>query len=88
VAFAETLDAIVCALLSFQTPDTFGPLPVVRILWIMDLHTAAKTGDQQRMLQLIGMNTAIDTRDRLSRTALHLASWAGQTVRAQQQQQV
>lgn len=46
----------------------------------MDLHTAAKTGDLQRMLTLIGMQTQLDTRDKLSRTPLHLAAWAGQVV--------
>lgn len=49
---------------------------------VMDLHNAAKTGDQQRMVQLIGMDAlCINLRDRLSRTPLHLAAWAGQLVR-------
>jgi ankyrin repeat protein len=46
-----------------------------------DLHTAARNGDTQRMVQLIGLKTDLDTRDRHARTALHLAAWAGQEVR-------
>jgi ankyrin repeat protein len=48
----------------------------------MDLHTAARNGDKQRMLQLIGLQTDLNTRDKHARTALHLAAWAGQEVRS------
>jgi len=45
-----------------------------------DLHTAARNGDVQRMLQLIGLGTDLNTKDKHARTALHLAAWAGQEV--------
>lgn len=47
----------------------------------MDLHTSARNGDKARMLQLIGLQTDLNTRDKHARTPLHLASWAGQEVR-------
>ena len=47
-----------------------------------DLHTAAREGDAARMLQLVALGTDLTTRDKHARTALHLAAWAGQTVRA------
>jgi ankyrin repeat protein len=46
----------------------------------MDLHTAARNGDVARMLELIGLGTDLNSRDKHSRTALHMAAWAGQDV--------
>jgi ankyrin repeat protein len=46
----------------------------------MDLHTAARNGDVARMLELIGLGTDLNSRDKHSRTPLHLAAWAGQDV--------
>jgi ankyrin repeat protein len=46
----------------------------------MDLHTAARNGDVARMLELIGLGADLNARDKHSRTALHMAAWAGQDV--------
>lgn len=45
-----------------------------------DLHMAARGGDTQRMLQLIGLGNSLEHRDNHARTPLHLAAWAGQEV--------
>jgi ankyrin repeat protein len=51
----------------------------------MDLHTAARNGDVARMLELIGLGTDLNSRDKHSRTALHMAAWAGQDVSTAEQ---
>ncbi|KAG6518851.1 putative ankyrin repeat protein RF_0381 [Zingiber officinale] len=45
-----------------------------------DLHTAARTGDRLTVVSICNTNPlAVNSRDRLSRTPLHLAAWSGQT---------
>lgn len=50
--------------------------------WAMtSLHTAARNGDVSGLQKLLASNADLADRDSLNRTALHLAAWAGQTVR-------
>ncbi|XP_058103879.1 uncharacterized protein LOC131247928 [Magnolia sinica] len=45
-----------------------------------DIHTAARTGDVETLQSISSSNPlAINSRDKHSRTPLHLAAWAGQT---------
>eukprot|EP00741_Cyanophora_paradoxa_P000389 tig00000404_g380.t1 len=44
----------------------------------LDLHGAARAGDVDRIKELVtDENTEINARDKLNRTALHMAAWAG-----------
>lgn len=47
-----------------------------------DLHTAARNGDKDRIVELVTKGADVTVRDKLSRTPLHLAAWAGHLVRA------
>ena len=44
------------------------------------IHVAAREGDLEALIQAIGSgdDVDVDSRDKLKRTALHMASWAGQ----------
>ena len=52
-----------------------------RAVAMADLHTAARNGDTARILQLVAIGADLNARDKLARTPLHLAAWAGQMVR-------
>eukprot|EP00854_Cymbomonas_tetramitiformis_P028774 gene28774-35716_t len=42
------------------------------------LHIAARNGDLSSLAQLLAGGSDVNGKDKLKRTALHLASWAGQ----------
>ena len=42
------------------------------------LHVAARDGNADQLSTLLAAGTAVDTRDHINRTALHLAAFAGQ----------
>ena len=46
------------------------------------LHQAAKDGDLAAIGKFISLDFDVNSLDKHQRTALHLAAWAGQTVRA------
>lgn len=46
-----------------------------------ELHNAARNGDVEALTRLIGTKANLNARDQHSRTPLHMAAWAGQTVR-------
>jgi len=48
----------------------------------MDLHTAARNGDIPTLQSAVGAGQDLNAKDKLSRTPLHMAAWAGQTVSA------
>lgn len=45
------------------------------------LHDAAKTGNVKAVNELLAQQVDVNQKDRLNRTPLHMAAWAGQTVR-------
>jgi ankyrin repeat protein len=46
---------------------------------LANLHQAARDGDNETLIRLIGDGFELDARDKLRRTPLHLAAWAGHT---------
>jgi ankyrin repeat protein len=44
----------------------------------LDLHGAARTGDVAELGKSIAAGADVNARDKLKRTPLHLAAWAGQ----------
>ncbi|XP_016651019.1 PREDICTED: serine/threonine-protein phosphatase 6 regulatory ankyrin repeat subunit A [Prunus mume] len=48
--------------------------------WSQNLHTAARSGDLTAVQSILSSNPlAVNSRDKHSRTPLHLAAWSGQT---------
>lgn len=45
------------------------------------LHNAARNADMDSLSKLLLSGADLNARDNLSRTALHLAAWAGHSVR-------
>lgn len=46
-----------------------------------ELHNVAREGDVAKLVALLASSPDLDARDKLSRTPLILAAWAGQLVR-------
>lgn len=46
----------------------------------IDLHVAARNGDVPALVAAVAAGSDLNARDKLSRTPLHMAAWAGQTV--------
>lgn len=47
----------------------------------VSVHDAARNGNLDQFNQLVAEGADLDQKDKLQRTPLHLAAWAGQTVR-------
>ncbi len=45
------------------------------------LHDAAKTGNVKAVNELLAQQADVNQKDQLNRTPLHMAAWAGHTVR-------
>lgn len=65
---------------SFKTPSSHTPRPSFFLktsIMAFALHDAARSGDIATLTSLIGQGANLDQKDRINRTPLHLAAWAG-----------
>ena len=59
----------------------FGIRLVLRVMASTTLHHAAKTGDLTEIGRFLSIEADVNEVDKLQRTPLHLAAWAGHVVR-------